>query len=70
MGIKQLSVGYGSCSLTFASESDKSDFINTEPILLPEGLSCCVNLFDDFVERKMPESCLPVQDGQALNRVS
>jgi hypothetical protein len=37
--IKQLSVGYGSCALTFASESDKRDFINKEPDLLPEGLS-------------------------------
>jgi hypothetical protein len=65
---KQLSGQYGSCALVFASESEKRDFVDGESRLLPEGSSYRVNLFDHFVEVKMPESFLHGLAGQALGQ--
>jgi hypothetical protein len=56
MTSENLSGKFNSCALTFASESERNDFMKQESVLLPEGSSYCVNIFEKFVEVKMPES--------------
>ena len=63
---EELSRPFTFCAFTFASDSEKNDFIEKESLLLPEGSSYRVNLFDNFVEIKIPESCLHSVAAQAL----
>lgn len=62
----QLSGQFSSCAVTFASDSERKDFLSRELILLEEGSGYRVNIFDHFVEVKMPESFLQSLSGQAL----
>jgi len=63
---ERLTGTFDSCALTFASEFERREFLKKESTLLPEGSGFRVNVFDSFVEIKMPESFLHGVAGLAL----